>query len=128
MFYVTVPLDGRAPLKKETKEKYMAATKMTQSQIMKELAAATGSTTKAAKTFVETFADLAVRETKKNGVFIIPGIGRLVRVDRKARMGRNPATGEAIKIPAKSEERRVEPECRSRWSPYHLKKTTGTTH
>ncbi len=34
-------------------------------------------------------------------MFIIPGIGRLVRVDRKARMGRNPATGEAIKIPAK---------------------------
>src|ERR1700720_2972067 len=88
--------DGR-PIK----EKYMAATKMTQSQIMKELAAATGTTTKGAKTFVETFADMAVRETKKNGMFVIPGIGRLVRVDRKARMGRNPATGEAIKIPAK---------------------------
>ena len=42
-----------------------------------------------------------MRETKKNGVAILPGIGRLVRVDRKARMGRNPATGEAIKIPAK---------------------------
>ena len=79
----------------------MAATKMTQSQIMKELAAATGSTTKSAKTFVETFAEMAVRETKKNGMFVIPGIGRLVRVDRKARMGRNPATGETIKIPAK---------------------------
>jgi len=37
----------------------------------------------------------------KTGVFVIPGIGRLVRVDRKARMGRNPATGEAIKIPSK---------------------------
>ena len=35
------------------------------------------------------------------GVFVLPGIGRLVRVDRKARMGRNPATGEAIKIAAK---------------------------
>ncbi len=77
------------------------ATKMTQSQIMKELAAATGSSTKAAKQFVATFAEMAVRETKKNGMFVIPGIGRLVRVDRKARMGRNPATGEAIKIPAK---------------------------
>jgi DNA-binding protein HU-beta len=69
--------------------------------MVKELATATGSTTKAAKEFVTIFADLAVRETKKNGVFVIPGIGRLVRVDRKARMGRNPATGEAIKIPAK---------------------------
>jgi DNA-binding protein HU-beta len=37
----------------------------------------------------------------KTGVFELPGIGRLVRVDRKARTGRNPATGESIKIPAK---------------------------
>ena len=42
-----------------------------------------------------------VAEVKKNGVFVLPGIGRLVRVDRKARTGRNPATGESIKIPAK---------------------------
>src|SRR5215467_12200539 len=87
-------------LEEPYKERYMAA-KMTQSQIMKELANATGRSTKAAKQFVATFADMAVRETKKNGMFVIPGIGRLVRVDRKARMGRNPATGEAIKIPAK---------------------------
>ena len=46
-------------------------------------------------------AQTAINEVKKNGVFVVPGIGRLVRVDRKARMGRNPATGEAIKIPAK---------------------------
>src|SRR2546429_9819410 len=43
----------------------------------------------------------AIKEVKKSGVFVVPGLGRLVRVDRKARMGRNPATGEAIKIPAK---------------------------
>lgn len=79
----------------------MAAAKMTQSQMVKELASATGSSTKEAKNFVTTFAEMAVRETKKSGMFVIPGIGRLVRVDRKARMGRNPATGEAIKIPAK---------------------------
>jgi DNA-binding protein HU-beta len=36
----------------------------------------------------------------KNG-FVMPGLGKLVLVQRKARMGRNPATGEAIKIPAK---------------------------
>ena len=48
------------------------------------------------------FADLAVKETKKSGMCVLPGIGRLVRVDRKARMGRNPATGEAIKIPART--------------------------
>jgi DNA-binding protein HU-beta len=77
------------------------ATKMTQSQLIKHLAEAVGTNGKVAKTFVESYAATAVQETKKNGVFILPGIGRLVRVDRKARMGRNPATGEAIKIPAK---------------------------
>ena len=77
------------------------AAKMTQSQLVKELAEATGTNGKVAKTFVEGYAEIAVRETKKNGLFVLPGIGRLVKVDRKARMGRNPATGEAIKIPAK---------------------------
>ena len=75
--------------------------KMTQSQMVKELAAATAVPNKSAKSFMLAYAELAVRETKKNGMAILPGIGRLVRVDRKARMGRNPATGEAIKIPAK---------------------------
>ncbi len=77
------------------------AGKMTQSQLVKELAEAGGTNNKVAKTFVDSYAAIAVRETKKNGVAVLPGIGRLVRVDRKARMGRNPATGEAIKIPAK---------------------------
>ena len=79
----------------------MAVTKMTQSQIVKELAGTTGTPTKVTKQFMTGLADLAVRETKKNGMFVIPGIGRLVRVERKARMGRNPATGQEIKIPAK---------------------------
>ena len=65
------------------------------------LAAAVGVPNKVAKSFTIAYAELAVRETKKSGVSVLPGIGRLVRVDRKARMGRNPATGEAIKIPAK---------------------------
>jgi len=43
-----------------------------------------------------------VRETKKTGSFTLPGIGKLVLLRRKARMGRNPATGEALKIPAKT--------------------------
>jgi DNA-binding protein HU-beta len=47
-------------------------------------------------------ADLAGKEVKKNEEFIIPGFGKLVRVKRKAREGRNPATGETIKIPAKT--------------------------
>jgi DNA-binding protein HU-beta len=79
----------------------MAATKMTQTQMIRELAETTSVNNKVAKQFVTTLGEMAIRETKKNGMFVIPGIGRLVRVDRKARTGRNPATGEAIKIPAK---------------------------
>src|SRR3984893_15822260 len=79
----------------------MAAAKMTQSQMVKDLAAAVGVPNKVAKSFTIAYAELAVRETKKSGVSVLPGIGRLVRVDRKARMGRNPPTGEAITIPAK---------------------------
>ena len=59
------------------------------------------SATTAARGFLDSLASLAVGEVKKNGLFVLPGIGRLVRVDRKARTGRNPATGESIKIPAK---------------------------
>ena len=77
------------------------ADRMTQTQLIKELAGATGVANKVAKQFLETYATVAVRETKKTGVFVLPGVGRLVRVERKARMGRNPATGAAIKIPAK---------------------------
>jgi DNA-binding protein HU-beta len=75
--------------------------KLTQTQIIKELAESSAISNKDAKKFLETYAAMAVRETKKNGVFVLPGLGRLVRADRKARIGRNPATGEAIKIPAK---------------------------
>lgn len=77
------------------------AKKMSQSQLVKELAGSCGVPNKTAKEFLTCYADIAVRETKKNGMFVIPGIGRLVRVERKARMGRNPATGQEIKIPAK---------------------------
>lgn len=77
------------------------AAKMTQSQMIKELAAATDVSAKVAKSFVTAFSEIAIKETKKNGVAIVPGLGRLVRVDRKARLGRNPATGETIKIAAK---------------------------
>ena len=45
---------------------------------------------------------MAYKEVKKNGEFIVPGIGKLVKVQRKARMGRNPATGAQIKIAAKT--------------------------
>jgi DNA-binding protein HU-beta len=75
--------------------------KLTQTQVLKELAAACEISNKQAKAVVEKLVELAIRETKKNGLFILPGIGRLKKVERKARTGRNPATGAAIKIPAK---------------------------
>jgi DNA-binding protein HU-beta len=79
----------------------MANQRMTQTQLVKSLAERCEVSNKAAREFLDTLATLAVGEVKKNGVFVLPGIGRLVRVDRKARIGRNPATGESIKIPAK---------------------------
>ena len=75
--------------------------KLTQTQVLKELAAACELSNKQAKAVVEKLVELAIRETKKNGLFILPGIGRLKKVERKARTGRNPATGATIKIPAK---------------------------
>jgi DNA-binding protein HU-beta len=72
---------------------------MTKSQIMAELAEQNDMTKKAATEFVESLVELAYKQAKKG--FTIPGLGKLVVVNRKARMGRNPATGETIKIPAK---------------------------
>ena len=74
---------------------------MTQSQIIKALAAKCGVANTVAKSLVGELSGMAIAEVKKTGLFVLPGLGRLVRVDRKARMGRNPATGQAIKIPAK---------------------------
>lgn len=55
-----------------------------------------------AKEFFNELAELATREVKRNGEFVLPGFGKLVLAKRKAREGRNPATGETIKIPAKT--------------------------
>jgi DNA-binding protein HU-beta len=79
----------------------MAEKRMTQTQLVRKLAETCAVSNKVARQFVDTMAEEAIKEVKKNGVFVVPGLGRLVRVDRKARMGRNPATGVAIKIPAK---------------------------
>jgi DNA-binding protein HU-beta len=76
-------------------------TRMTQTQIIQKLSDTTQLGKKEVKLLLTEFSNLAVTETKKKGMFVMPGIGRLVRVERKARTGRNPATGEAIKIPAK---------------------------
>jgi DNA-binding protein HU-beta len=74
---------------------------MTQTELLQTLVAKCEVTKKTAKDLLDALAQTAVSEVKKSGIFVLPGIGRLVRVDRKARMGRNPATGETIKIAAK---------------------------
>lgn len=75
--------------------------KMTQAQLVKKLAETIDVSNKVAKAALDTIAAVAIAETKKNKMFTLPGLGKLVLRDTKARMGRNPATGEAIKIPAK---------------------------
>ncbi len=72
---------------------------LTKSQIAASVAEAAEITKKQAVAAVETLVSLAYKNAKNS--FTIPGLGKLVLVNRKARMGRNPATGEAIKIPAK---------------------------
>ena len=72
---------------------------LSKSQIAEHLAKAGGSTKRNATQFLDDLTSLAYKEAKNS--FTIPGIGKLVLVNRKARMGRNPATGEEIKIPAK---------------------------
>jgi DNA-binding protein HU-beta len=76
--------------------------KMTKSQIMQELAEKTGRSKKEVVALMEALTDMAYAQVKKSGEFVIPGIGKLVKVNRKERMGRNPATGQEIKIPAKT--------------------------
>ena len=75
---------------------------MTKAQIIGELADKLEMTKKDVNGFIETLTELACKETKKKGAFTLPGIGKLVLQKRKARMGRNPQTGEAIKIKAKT--------------------------
>ena len=75
---------------------------MTKTQIVAHFAEKFNLSKKDAAAIVAEVADLAVAQTKKVGQFTIPGIGKLVKQKRKARMGRNPATGEPIKIPAKT--------------------------
>jgi len=72
---------------------------LTKSQIVTSLAETVGLTKKQAVETLEALTTLAYKNAKNS--FTVPGLGKLVLVNRKARMGRNPATGATIKIPAK---------------------------
>ena len=80
---------------------------MTKSQIAEELAEKLGIQKKQAVEYLAVLAEMAYREAKN--AFTMPGIGKLVLVDRAARMGRNPQTGEPISIPASFAESRTSP-------------------
>jgi DNA-binding protein HU-beta len=74
---------------------------MTKSMTIKVLAEKQNLTKKQVAGLIDELQALAVKEAKKNGAFVLPGIGKVVLSNRKARMGRNPQTGEPIKIAAK---------------------------
>ena len=80
----------------------MAGKPMTKSQFVSLIADKAGITKIVANQILDIIATTAVNETKKSGQFVLPGLGKLVKSQRKARMGRNPQTGAAIKIPAKT--------------------------
>jgi DNA-binding protein HU-beta len=75
---------------------------MTKSQLSAHLAEQAGITKKTAAEIIDELAAVAYSEAKNNGQFTLPGIGKLVLNQRKARKGRNPATGQEIDIPAKT--------------------------
>src|SRR5215469_8985433 len=75
---------------------------MTKTELVRHIAEKHEMPNKSAAAILEFLAELAIKETKKSGEFVLPGIGKLVKANRKARMGRNPQTGQAIKIPAKT--------------------------
>ena len=76
--------------------------RMTQTEIVNTLAESSGLKKTEVKGLFDALSALATDEVKKNGEFTLPGFGKLVKATRKAREGRNPATGKPIKIPAKT--------------------------
>ncbi|MBV9216506.1 MAG: HU family DNA-binding protein [Acidobacteria bacterium] len=76
--------------------------RMTQSEIIGTLADSCGCKKSDVKAMFDALADLATKEVKTNGEFTVPGFGKLKKTHRKAREGRNPATGAVIQIPAKT--------------------------
>lgn len=76
--------------------------RMTQSEVINHFAEKFGLKRAQAKELFEELGSLASREVRENGEFVLPGFGKLVLSERKAREGRNPATGETIQIPAKT--------------------------
>jgi DNA-binding protein HU-beta len=107
-FFPRVKRVGSIPIHIETSRSElpnsgpMPAKKLTKSALLQVIAQETDTDRKTAAFFLEVITGIALREVKKNGEFTLPGIGKLVKQKRKARIGRNPKTGEKIKIAAKT--------------------------
>ena len=76
--------------------------RMTQSEVMEHFSQTTGMKAAEVKQLFDELYTLATREVKGSGEFVLPGFGKLKKTERKARQGRNPATGETIQIPART--------------------------
>jgi len=76
--------------------------KMTKSQVMAALSEKSGLAKKQVVSFMDMLSEMAYKEVKTVGEFVLPGFGKLVKIQRKARLGRNPLTGAEIQIPAKT--------------------------
>lgn len=79
-----------------------AKKRMSQSEVVNHFAEKFDLKRAQVKELFEELSDLASREVKQNGEFVLPGFGKLVLSERKAREGRNPQTGDTIQIPAKT--------------------------
>lgn len=79
-----------------------AKKRMSQSEVLNHFAERFEMKRTQVKEIFEEISTLASQEVKENGEFVLPGFGKLVLSERKAREGRNPQTGETIKIPAKT--------------------------
>ena len=76
--------------------------RLTKSQLMTAMAEKWGVSKKEAEEQYNTLVELMYEEIRRCGEIMLPGLGKMAKKDRKARMGRNPATGESIHIPAKT--------------------------
>ena len=96
------PAKAASPVKAAEKTASTPMTKMTKTQIVKAMAERMEVETKQIQSFFDALAEMATEQTREAGEFTVPGLGKLVKAERKERMGRNPSTGEQIKIAAKT--------------------------
>ncbi|HYY26881.1 MAG TPA: HU family DNA-binding protein [Chthoniobacterales bacterium] len=75
---------------------------MTKTELQIGRVPATQTSKRTAGVFLDTLSSLAYKAIKKEGEFVLPGFGKLVKQKRKAPTGNNPKTQEKIKIPAKT--------------------------